>query len=228
MNFETKMFKDEFTLMRGTLFDKFNALLSKHKRVKGLFHNYDTAQKDRTAAGWDAEIAFYAAMEHWSDQEIADLLVAHHKNHGHRLEAVSYYERVVTEARNRAKDTIPGYSRAERRLAQMEEIERLFNEGDPRLQVSRKIGMPILGVRKYVQNPPVFALVTPDKEVEIGNVTHLIKQDKLRGRIATHFGYYIPQIGQEHWSWVVQLMLDICEEVQPKKNGPGGLPHPGR
>lgn len=195
---------------------KWMSLLDIHgAKLKAIWDCNLDDQADQSPSGWDYSLALYAAQAEWSPQEIADLLIAHREAHGFdlKLKNIQYYSRTIISARKKARDESLENKSSAKNLAKESQIEARFEENDPRRDISLQLGTSIVKIKKYEQEPPIYELITPTKEIELGDVTYLIKQDKLRRRLAEHTGHLVPQIKPERWQEVAQILLDICKTV---------------
>jgi len=52
------------------------------------------------------------------------------------------------------------------------------------------------------------------EEITIGRAANLLSQSYMRALVAERAGYVMPRLKPVDWDKLVQLILDICEEVQ--------------
>lgn len=86
--------------------NKFSALSSNHEDFMPTWENKRSDFDDRSPSSFDMALANFAAQAGWNDQEIANLLIAHRREHGHNLKTTrrgdlrqDYYQRTIARAR---------------------------------------------------------------------------------------------------------------------------------
>ncbi len=85
---------------------KFAALMGNVEDAKLSFENRRPDFSDQSPSSYDMSLATLAVQASWSDQEIADLLIAHRRERGHNLKTTGrgllrqdYYQRTIARAR---------------------------------------------------------------------------------------------------------------------------------
>ena len=79
---------------------KFNKLMEDLRFAKTWERSRDDLQ-DQSASSYDMSLSSQAARVGWTDQEIANLLIAHRREHGDdlKLHRLDYYQRTIAKAR---------------------------------------------------------------------------------------------------------------------------------
>lgn len=185
--------------------------------------------KDSSPSGWDMSLASFAAHAGWTKQQIINLLIAYRIKHGEDMKRADYYFRTAGIAMQKtlrkialedAKiGAIPDSSqkKAEKLVLQQggdnEEIRRLATLD----QISDILGIRIVTIIKYEQDPPKYKLETARGSIELGDVGNLINQATFRNAVAAATGRLIAKTKTEEWDSIAQMLLDVC---QPIDTGP--------
>ena len=173
---------------------------------------------------YDMSLASFAAQAEWTDQEIANLIIAFRRTRGHDMKKalrVDYLEKTITKAREPSAIV----AEAERLKAASES----GNHDELRDSLSKHLGIEILSIQKYRSEPSTYVLKTTAGRVDLGRVSGLIEQKYFRRHVADATGRMIPifpggaakkQPGSlPPWSDVAQGMLDLCETVEVGPDG---------
>jgi len=196
-------------------FDKFEVLLENEPKFRQTWERKRRDLQDQSASGYDLALASYAVMAGWTDQEIADLLIAFRRKYGEDLKLrQDYYRRTIAKARSGAMDQ----QAAERLETALEIVTAAPEEKDNQREaildgLSRVLKVRITGVTKYLTEPPRYKLSTDRGEIMLGGVERLIGQTAFRNAIAATTGVLIPPISKDQWHKVAQALLNACEEV---------------
>ena len=196
---------------------KFDALREVEPKFWLSWNHQRKDLQDQSASAYDLALANYAAMAGWSDQEIANLLIAHRAKHGEDLKLrQDYYKRTISIAKRNAEKY-----RAEDEIMQMaalepeEQIDITAERREAILQnLSAMFNVKITNILKYLSDPPTYKLITPTGSISLGDVDNLIVQSKLRNKLAALTGKYLPHYGSEKWSGIAQQLLNACIEQE--------------
>ena len=81
-------------------FLKFDLLCGIELKFRASWENQRPDMQDKSASAFDLSLADYAAQARWTSQEIANLLIAHRRKHGHELKLrLDYVRRTIGCAR---------------------------------------------------------------------------------------------------------------------------------
>lgn len=206
----------ELNASANPAFDKFNSLMNKEPNFKKSWDRTRKDLSDQSASSYDLSLANYAALDNWTEQEIADLIIASRRFHKDDLKLrMDYYKRTIgialstaekykadNELEELAKDDIIGETlNNDRKEAILQTISSLFE-------------IRIIQIIKYLSEPPTYKIVTEKGDVNIGDVDNLIVQRKLRSHLASTTGKYLPRIKAGKWDTIAQNLLNACEEVE--------------
>jgi hypothetical protein len=222
-------------------FRKFDMLCEIDSRFRASWDNKRLDMQDQSASAFDLSLANFAAQAWWSDQEIANLLIAHRRKHGHDLKLrPDYFHRTIQQARA-AADRYWKEQAADEVLKSLMEGAAGTSAGvnDPAGQVSTeaadseqgkqadsaalkatiidtlatKFRVPIKRIVKFTGDEPQYRLETELGCVQLGAVPGLIYQNRLRCSIASATGRYLPHFSEKVWPGIAALLLKACEEV---------------
>ena len=190
---------------------------------------------DQTPSSYDMSLVNLLVSYKWSDQDIADTVIAfrrkHAKNEKEAKKAlrVDYITRTIMKAK-KAHEKFED-DEQEAHCGLNEEILRLTEqnqaaENDPNCEAPSKeaiartlegvLKIKIKKVVKYVCDNPQFELVLDDNSViPIGTIDKLINQRHLKNSIAGHKGKIIKILKAPAWDQYATLMLQLIEEVTP-------------
>jgi len=195
-------------------FDKFHALYENDDVARRTWNEKRTDLKDASASAYDLAMANICVIANWSDQEIANTLIAMRRKHGKDLKLRhGYYGLTIAKARAGAveeEQVEEAYESVEQTLrgepAELEPLEAL----------NRILGTEISGIRKLKMHPVQYFMRLKDgrigyfrssdiqrftnfelKYFEVGDKWPRVKKAKkwaeLRDLIANH----ISQVGQQ-------------------------------
>ncbi len=75
-------------------------------------------------------------------------------------------------------------------------------------------GIELRQIIKYLTEPAVYALRTSAGEVRLGGIENLIRQDRLRMRIAENDEQILKRFKQKTWDQISELLLRVCVDVE--------------
>lgn len=188
---------------------KFVALLTNEKRFKSSWEHSRRDLGDQSLSSYDMSLATLAAYADWTDQEIANLLIAHRRERGNPEKALrsDYLQRTLTRARQATAVKLKDHEAAEvHRVGETREIS--VQEGLEELST-----LLALNVTRVVQrglDPAFFTLETNAGEIHIGSAEILLSSSKARAKIIAK-SPYIPAMKKRDWEHVVALICQLRE-----------------
>jgi hypothetical protein len=222
-------------------FEKFDMLADIEPRFRQSWERKRPDMQDQSPSAYDLSLATHSARVRWTDQEIADLLIAHRRKHRDDLKLrVDYFKRTIEKARAAAEEFLRdqdadeslsrllGESPEPAEPAQTAAPSAAGPSGVPQqttpdkhaerrrtilTTLSTKFRVPLKRIVKFTGDDPQFRLETELGDVQLGNVNGLICESRLRSSIAAVTGKYLPHFEFKHWTQIAQLLLDACEEV---------------
>ena len=222
-------------------FRKFDLLCEIEPKFRASWDHKRPDMQDQSASAYDLSLANCAAKVRWSNQEIANLIIAHRRKHGHDQKLrLDYFIRTIGRARASA-DLYWREQEADDMLKTLVDGMTGTPDGvnDSAGQVSKQAGdspqgtqediaalrktiidtlatkfhVPIKRVVKFTGDDPQYRLETELGSVQLGNVAGLIYQTRLRCSIASATGRYLPHFSDKVWPVIAALLLRACEEV---------------
>ncbi|NLW75518.1 MAG: hypothetical protein GXY18_03710 [Methanomicrobiales archaeon] len=198
-------------------FQKFEVLREVESKFWLSWNHQRKDLQDQSASAYDLALANYAAMAGWTDQEIANLLIAHRAKHGEDLKLrQDYYKRTIAIAKKNTEKY-----KAEEEIMQMAALEpdEPVNITDEHREaiiqnLSAMFNVKITNIMKYMSDPPTYKLITPVGSIHLGDVENLIQQGKLRNKLAALTGKYLPHYDTKKWSSIAQQLLNACIEQE--------------
>ena len=194
--------------------EKLAALLSNDRKFKLSWEHRRSDLADSSLSTYDLSLASIAIGAGWSDQEIADLVIAHRRSYGDVGKALraDYIERTIATARAARSEGISD-SRAD--LREIEEDGETTEDAIARVRSQLKI--PLRRVVRMGDDRPIYALTLESGlEIVLGSSTDLLQQGSVRAKIldATR-GLVIPRVKGERWDAITGLIVAHAEPLSP-------------
>ena len=199
--------------------EKLSALLANDRKFRASWDHRRPDLADQSLSTYDLSLASIAVSAAWSDQEIADLVVAHRRMHGgaddlrKALRRDYTIDRVIVPARR-------GHTA---QTTELPELDDVAHDPDSALRpVSETLGVPVRRLRRWGREGAYtysLGLLRGD-EIELGDATALLNQDRIRARLVDAAGIVIPGLKPERWRKVLALLLAHVEEIAVEEAGP--------
>ena len=208
-------------------FSKFETLSGLEERFRKSWNMQRTDLKDQSPSGYDLSIATFCASYGWSDQEIADTIVAfrmkHAKTDSDRKKAlrVDYLNRTILRAKKKKREDDQDENLTAI-LAQSSQAQ----AGESAPPTNKQVGealktvlkVEVAHVVKYEGDEPQFELVLADgSSIMLGGIEGLINQRVLRNTLAAHKGVIIKQVKGPAWDDYATLLLSMVEVRVPAR-----------
>ena len=164
---------------------------------------------DQSPSAYDMSLATIAAQAEWTDQEIANLLIAGRRQRGLDLKLrETYYAITITKAREPI----------EKASAQEQLNDALYERSTDHQEVlkntlSTLFDVGILKILKYVGDPPTYRMFTDQGDITVGQVGNLVNQKNFRELVAAATGVLISKCSSAAWEKRAQALLEACESV---------------
>jgi hypothetical protein len=167
----------------------------------------------------DLSISNLAARANWSDQEIANLIVAFRRRHGKTPADVEkgYRPDYVAATITKARDSIL-VDTADKELEVLSAVQS-SKYATPQTRarllevISDKLGIQLRGIVKFLEEPPVYALeIEPNLILEVGEVSELIDRLRFRKHVAAALNVVIPRFKDKPWDDIARALLRLVEE----------------
>lgn len=199
--------------------DKLDALRENDAKFRGSWDRNRKDLDDQSASSYDLSLATIAAMTGWTDQEIADLIIASRRKHGDDLKLrVDYYARTIS----RARDDVTRESAATELVATTERYERAAAAGDGAGaaharkalldEISGALGVEVVRMVRFTQDPPRYRIETTVGSITLGDASAILDYRTFRSKVAAATGIVIPRFKTARWDAVAQAIFRACED----------------
>jgi len=175
-----------------------------------------SGQSDKSASGFDYQLARKAFAANWDAQEVVNLLIAQRRAHKAdlKLRHASYYEKTLTSAFQGTPET-SREKLIEDLKAGKDIPEEVGKDPAEALAVlSGLFGTTITKILKYQGEVGIYEIEIGGKSVRLGEVNILTSQRAFRNKIADITGIWFTEQGKATWDHTVRLMLQIVEPVE--------------
>jgi hypothetical protein len=211
---------------------KFMALVMNEDRFMDTFKGQRKDFKDTSQSAHDLAMATFAAHAAWTDQEIADLVMASREANNAKPEKAlrrDYVEHVIGLARagvrsNEVEIELAAIAATRKRREQerqlerekkVEEIIQKLDAGGERGEILAELsflfGITVKGIVQYGRDQARYSIRTDDGEISLGSVDALTNQDKFRARLVESAHRAIPSYKKSEWIDLINTMLAVVE-----------------
>lgn len=168
-----------------------------------------------SSSEYDLSLATTAVKAEWTDQEIANLLIAHRRLHGGDVDKAlrqDYVQRTLRKARTEQREA-ERTETLDQAVADLDQIAE-SGGGDPDVTIgafNRLLGGPT--VKEIIQDgrdpdTATFTLMLASGDpVRLGSGTNLLKIERFQERFMVVTGYVIPTVKRADWHRVVQALM---------------------
>lgn len=214
--------------------DALLALLTNDEKARASWEGKRPDLADQSPSSYDFSLAVFAARYGWSDQDIADLLIARRRKHGQDLKTtrrgtirIDYYQRTIHAARKAVANE------RDTKAYESDNEPPLVVDGKPvddqaRARIFEKargvFGLPIV---KFLQNGEEddarFSFVLADgSRVLLGGGSDLEDQRKIRGRIYPITGKFPKLLKAAAWAKMFEELGAVREIIPNEETGRDG------
>ena len=214
---------------------KFEAMKEIEPRLSLTWEKRRRDLQDTSPSSYDMALVNLLVSYKWSEQDIADTVIAFRKKHAkNEREAkkalrVDYITRTIMKAKKVFEkfedDELEAHCDLNEEVLKLAEQNRAA-ENDPSVappskEAIAKMLEPVLKVKikklvKYVCDEPKFEMVLEDGSVlSLGTIDKIINQRHIKNVIAAHKGKIIKILKAPAWDQYATLLLQLVEEVTP-------------
>lgn len=202
-------------------FELLQALVDNDETFKATWDMKRKDFADQSPSSYDMSLATLAARAGWTDQQIADLILAFRRRH--KLDTAKalrkdYIERTLGRART-------GLARDEASEA-LEEVGDALDEAkragdDEAIRSTRRDALDVVGQQieiellhliKYMSEPPAYALATPTITIPLGGADGFLLWPKFRQAVASYADVLVPRFKPGEWDNICTLLMKAIEE----------------
>lgn len=201
--------------------EKLDAMLEADPTFSASWNRKRRDLADQSGSSYDLSLASIAVMAGWTDQEIADLIIASRRKHRDDVSKglrVDYVARTIARARDgQARDAA-----AESMEEVVEVLRHARREGDDEDvrsrrreamdAIGRQLELEVVHFIKYTSEPPSYRMVTPAGGVDLGGASGILGWPQFRESVAAATSRMIPRFKQGTWDRIAQAIFDSCEE----------------
>jgi hypothetical protein len=194
--------------------------------------NYDRPDLgDTSFSSYDMALANLAVAAHWTDQEIASLIISFRRQHGGADDVakglrLDYLQRTIGKARaGREADLAvsdlvsdasggpaPG---GDPDQVQSAERERLL------ANVSKALGINIVKFIKHGEDDPQYSLsLAGGQYVLLGNAGSLMNMNTFASRVMAKTNFWIRRVKGDEWRKIINRMLSVVEVQANEESSP--------
>lgn len=193
-------------------FEKFLALMGAAPKFKRSWERRRPDLADQSASSFDMSLASFAVTAGWTDQEVANLLIANRRRNGDDLKLEhtgfggfgSYYAGTIAKVREPAAQVL-----AQERL---EEVATSFTDNPSLAGLSEVLGVEITDLVKELGDPPAYWMGTSHGNITLGTVDNILEQGRFRRAIAAATGTVLVRIKGTDWEKRSQAILSCCRD----------------
>ncbi|MGE3107320.1 MAG: hypothetical protein AB7G11_13980 [Phycisphaerales bacterium] len=204
------------------------ALVTNNEKAAGSWEGKRPDLVDDTPSSLDFSLAVIALNHDWTDQEVADLIIAGRRHRGDDLKTerggalrLDYYQRTIASAKKVVADEKAARDKADREKARQERAA--ADEPAPgtsapltpdaaREIVRRKLGIEVEVVEQHGRGADraLLAIVLADgRKAKIGRVNQLLSRDRVRDVVVSDFGVLVPPLKPRIWNEVARALVAL-------------------
>ena len=212
-------------------FDKFTVAIANDDTFRNTWeHSRRGAAADWSMSEHDLSLATQAANFGWSDQEIADTIVAHRRKYNDtsgKAQRKDYLARTIAKARSEQSKKQRAGQRDDA-LERLEEVADSQVDPDPDLTCaafSEAVGYPIKEIVQDGRDPRTVrynVVLANGETVPIGSGADLLRQDKFAEAMMAITGHVMEPVKREKWRKAVAALMRVRTVRESEDDTPGG------
>lgn len=192
-------------------------------RFRATWQQQREDMKDKSTSSYHMSLATQAVQINWPDQEIANLLIAWNRRHGHSLEKplrLDYVEVTLAKAKKNVGELI--IEEYEDQVAPLIGTEYQEKISEKNIQTARKyqsqlIGFQIYELVKYKdERSPKFTLRTGIGDIEFESTNELLSLTKFRDKVFGQTNHSV-EVPRNKWGGVRKNWNLLVREVELSK-----------
>jgi len=206
-------------------FEKFIALNELEPKFKASWESNRPDLKDQTPSGYCLSLASFASMMDWSDQEIANLLIAWRNKHDHdlKINRIDWYHRTISCARN-FKQQEKKQANALDELTTVSSIsqsEAANSKQDILVTLSQLVGIPITRwCQEGIENANYYVELDSGNRYLIGDASSAMSQKKWQKVVMEITGMPFSALKPLKWNQFLKSLSLIREVSEHQDTGP--------
>jgi putative DNA primase/helicase len=196
-------------------FGKFEALRENSTKFKRSWERGRKDLKDQSASGYDLSLASFAVEAGWTDQEIANLIIAARRKHGDDLKLrQDYYARTIGRAReSQAQAEQADDAEVVLNAPEAERPDADTDQGREEIlrALSAVLEVTIQRIVKYTSTPAIYRIFTDVGDVPVKSSESLLSQTSMRALIFEATQKRMPRLKAAKWERVIDLIGAVLE-----------------
>jgi hypothetical protein len=192
-------------------------------KFKATWQQQREDMKDKSTSSYHMSLATQAVQIHWPDQEIANLLIAWNRRHGHDIEKpmrLDYVEVTLAKAKKNVGELIvEKFEDQVEPLIGSEYHEKISQQNiqTARQYISQRMNCQIFELVKYCDaRTPKFTLRTSVGDVQFENADELLSLAKFRAKFFGQTNHSV-EIPRNKWGGVRKTWNLIIREVEASR-----------
>jgi hypothetical protein len=190
---------------------------------------------DQSASSYDMALASYAVNAGWTDQDIANLLIAFRRTHKLDLAKAlrrDYLQRTIARAKatvsdsescREAREAKAKAKQAERKAERehFEAVDKILEAPEPELdRISRMIGVPVARwIQHGIEESDYSLVLANGRDICIGPVDAVMNMVRFKARMYEATGIVVPRMKCEQWDTFCRLLAKCVEVVANDESG---------
>lgn len=200
--------------------DLFEATWEKHRKDKSM--------KDKSLSGYDYALANIALNYGWSEQEIANLIIAFRRKHFtneknlKKSQNLKYISDTINNARETRKKNqydkflqdVPKQSAKYQPTKELKDAKTLKEK--MLVSLSHSLGIDISKFIKYSGDNPEYVLILRDgKKINIGSTTNLYNFSKFQQQVMGQVNVLVNSKKKDEWFDTLGWIMSAIDEIDP-------------
>lgn len=209
--------------------EKFRAAIENIDQFRKSWERTRRDLHDRSASAYDMSLSTLAAQAGWSDQEIANLLLASRRKHGDDPKLrQDYYQRTIARAK---ADTASAIAISDLVAATPTGPRGTAEEttGSPQYRqealgrISDALQVPVAAWRQHGRENAVFHLVLAGGEdIRIGSASDVLNGRVFRHRLYERTGKVVRPMKSAEWGGICEALANIVDVVDDASTSDAG------
>lgn len=171
-------------------------------------------QDDKSASGFDYQLAKIAFAANWSGQEVVNLLISQRRTHKADLKLrKDYYERTLSQALGGKQEEVRAQVVNDLKAGKATPETVTDDPAENLAVLSQLFGVTITKFVKYRGEHNTYQIELNDKLYSIPDIDHIEIQAKFRRFILDHVNILIPTYKEDRWAERVRQLFRSVAEV---------------
>jgi hypothetical protein len=195
---------------------KLDMLMEIDAKFKASWQGKREDMKDQSTSGYAMSLASRSAAAGWTDQEIANLIIAWYRRHEKDMKKalrLDYLAVTIAKARKPIQEQVANQDIVKANALRGTPYETEEIRKKALVAASEKLGIEIIRIDRLVADTPAYVMHTAKGDVELPSIDYLIRPRNLQSKIAAQLGIFI-RYNKRQWPHIAQVLLDACCDVE--------------